>query len=803
MHKGWHCFFGLLLLSWSIPGSLLAQLPYSACNCGNNIDPRYFRIEHYHRIKDHPLFGEKQLINQICGTAENRDTLRVVADGTASSIFEIHAENNNCSPLPVALEIVDEDLVPVDTTLTKNYGQLILWAKYPGFALYKYQHPRKVPEPGMKSGFFYINFKNNSNDGIYTSMTIEYFRPPVVMVHGLWSAATAFGDMEAQLIGSGEYTPDQLFIADYKTTNDRAFSVNGAVVPDAINHLISTSRNAKIATGTVDIVCHSMGGILTRNYLNSPSYTIRNDIRRVITCNTPHAGSQMANWLLDPSQYGTTVAGLLGQQHMNCYGGAVSDLRVGMPVINGVAYGGINGDAEVHAVKTTENVFYNIFSTVPIIAPSGILIPALIGGVCGTFFLEDVFDSPYHDFIVAQESQEGGLAGNFTSLIQNQQHVGSVANGNVMNRVAELLNETFTGPSFTNAYSGFTLSYNVNVPCLPFTDTAILARGSTPDVDITAPVSGTNFPSGTTMNITYTAAMCDTVLCILRIDADSFLLLANSGSAGSMSLPIPASLYGRQTLMLVGVDPANKIVDVDTVHLQFTTSATLDSISIYPESFYFNQQDTAEFMVHGHYSDGVIRDLTDDPTLTFEFFQGNASRYNIHYVRLDSLEGDSLIVSKGNIESDTLVISKIGTNYASNCHIVSNLLNTGPGSFREALACVSENDTLFFSPAVEGDTIVLDDSDVFIEKSVYIINQNVQPVVIRGGANEVLLIAAEANVALKNIHLESDHPSHICINNFGQLTIEQVDCFTTGQEKAVIQNLLNGTLEVKGQNSIR
>ena len=42
-----------------------------------------------------------------------------------------------------------------------------------------------------------------------------------------------------------------------------------------------------------------MGGVISRLYIQEPGY--QHEVRRIITSNTPHAGSQMANLLLDRS----------------------------------------------------------------------------------------------------------------------------------------------------------------------------------------------------------------------------------------------------------------------------------------------------------------------------------------------------------------------------------------------------------------------------------------------------------------------------------------------------------------------
>ena len=206
--------------------------------------------------------------------------------------------------------------------------------------------------------------------------------------------------------------------------------------------------------------------------------------------------------------------------------------------------------------------------------------------------------------------------------------------------------------------------------------------------------------------------------------------------------------------------------------------------------------------MYGHYSDSIVRDISEDP-LTFEFQQMNASLYNGVYVVLDSFGLDSLVIKKGSVSSDTIPIYTVGNNFPQDCRIVSNTNNDGPGSFRQALDCSMDGDTIFFSSLVAGDTIVLDTYNLFIDNSVILYNDHPQPVVIRAGSDVVLIITVEAEVEMDNIQLQSDHPGDICLMNFGNLIIENGDFFTTGPGKAVIQNLDQGVMEFRGSNHLR
>lgn len=780
------------------------QIPPDLCYCGSLIDSRYFIINHYHKIDGHHDFRDRNHLNTVCSTTEFAGKIKVASDGAVASVIEMTGQfENSCNYiLNLDFVITDEFGNAVGNSNPNTYGEFILINQNGPKHTFKFKHPTLTPLDGEQSGIMHVRIINTLNNDIISSLQVEYYRPPVVMIHGLWSSLAAFVDMKDHLVSSGNYTIDQVFNADYSTKNDRSFSTNFLVPPLSIVQCISDMRSVDIAVGKVDVVCHSMGGVLMRNYLSNPLYELNNDIRRVITCNTPHAGSQMANFLLDTLNYGKEVAFVLNNMGKNCYGGAVSDLRAGTVFINSVAYGDILGDAQVHAIRTVADIPNIIFSSAVTYVNYTTLIIALTVNQCGSVFVEDVFDSPDHDLIVAAESQDGGLTGLHLTEISDQIHMESVANPNVMDRVKELLNYPNVTPYFANSYWGFSLNYNLNLSCFFKDDIKVYSR-TVPDINITSPIGGTNINSDTTININYSSTMIENVLAIVEFHPDSVAVIADTTVAGMIQFPVPSGVYGFKPLVLLGLDGNNRILDIDTVMINFTTNATLDSISVSPDNFYLNQNDSLAFTVSGHYSDGIIRNITQDSDLIFDFEHDFASRYNQSYIKMDSLNNDTLFISKDSIISDKILINKVGTNYPPNCHLVTNTNNNGVGSLKFALECVAPNDTILFDPQIVGDTIFIDSISLDIEKSLNIINTNVGKIIIKSGFYTVINIFSGTDIRLENLLLISSNPSHVCINNYGDLSLKDVECRTLGQDKAAILNEQNGTIEIIGSNVLK
>ena len=274
-------------------------------------------------------------------------------------------------------------------------------------------------------------------------------RPPVLMVHGLWSDAGAFADMD-QTLASSNYEPYQLYRLDYRNTNDSHFDVNYPQVSGGLDAVIQQSADAALAAGKADVVTHSMGGVISRLYVQSPDY--QHEVRRIVTSNTPHAGSQMANLLLDRTfDPQGLLCSMLSQAmsspsvpNRGCFNGAVEDMQVASPAtVIDLNQGTQPTDIGVHAIAT----FFDLagatdLSSIPVTKETvGPLIVAQVLRGCGLSLIDTIFGFDDSDLIVSVTSQAGGLGGTLRSLFPDQIHMGATANSGVIQEVRNLLNE--------------------------------------------------------------------------------------------------------------------------------------------------------------------------------------------------------------------------------------------------------------------------------------------------------------------------------------------------------------------------
>lgn len=130
---------------------------------------------------------------------------------------------------------------------------------------------------------------------------IKIRRPPTLLVHGVWSDSGTWSEDFAEP-NSAAYRLIQAM--NYKKTNSASFDTNIPKVGEEIAKLREKSRNKLTAVTRVDVVAHSMGGMLTRGWIAHPDYRRADnlnagDVHRLITLSTPHYGSQLANLLIN------------------------------------------------------------------------------------------------------------------------------------------------------------------------------------------------------------------------------------------------------------------------------------------------------------------------------------------------------------------------------------------------------------------------------------------------------------------------------------------------------------------------
>lgn len=404
-----------------------------------------------------------------------------------------------------------------------------------------YTAPANHPDPtkNVHKVSAKINYVMGKQSGEET-VEIEVTKVPVLMVHGLASAASMWhreGGTIPYKEGMFEflntfwlYTSDsfkpfyrlcnyekfQLYALDYSGNALESFNTNKNVVESGINHLIDASYRNDYVASKVDIVTHSMGGLLTKLFIQTHSNSERDidyrgkRIHKFITINTPHAGSQLGDFLNDPRVqfvrdikektkkvtipifeydpiYGATIVGWEETEESitpffksreclrnEVYGvftskktkdigrGAVKDLSVESEAILNIN-NDITSNVKCHAVVTASE------SALPEWGSwyKGHFVQSLGYEDMDAAFYE-LYRGDRHDWIVPVESQEGGLNGNHITFRDGALdfmycHIASCKNNEIKTVIANLLSEDINNSSvFSDGFNDISpLSFNM------------------------------------------------------------------------------------------------------------------------------------------------------------------------------------------------------------------------------------------------------------------------------------------------------------------------------------------------------
>ncbi len=428
---------------------------------------------------------------------------------------------------------------------------------------------------------------------------VRWHRPPVLMVHGLWSAGSTWDAMQRAFVGTR--TPVTLAISYH---GDLHFESNRDVVERGIQALLDSTVSGAYSAEKVDVVGHSMGGVLARKYLQSESYA--NDMFRVITLTSPHAGSQVPNLLYDEPGM-LVLREVLRIASKNPYRGAIEDLRV-----NSAATAALNGPS----LNRNTVPSHVVVSTVGALEGNGWLgtVWRFTLWILGAGAAECVFQGEDSDLLVPLSSQRGGVALSATSEFAGPIHTEATAAPAIVDEVKRLLRTSSTGAEWLSGFQPSVLSY---VSCSPLRGASAKGDQAIASVSIVSPPTGAVCVPGQSVNVSVSStgpisslfvgaahgggAWCDTV-----IDA----------GAGQVPLVVPIDAIGSITLFVIGRDGSGAMA-FDTVEVEVQIAALLDSIVAFPAFIGCAVGDSAQVSLLGYYDDGLVRDISYLPGLTY------------------------------------------------------------------------------------------------------------------------------------------------------------------------------------------
>ncbi len=477
--------------------------------------------------------------------------------------------------------------------------------------------------------------------GPVETMDFKLVRPPVVLIHGIWSEGSTW---TFPLVTDNRFS---VTIADYKKTHASRFSTNIKVPYDFITEAINKSRRNMIAATQVDLVGHSMGGILSRNHVSSIYYKSKanfllGNVHKLITIDTPHTGSPWGNLLVPIKD--TIIANLLNTVEIDIIGGAIDDLAKGSDAIGKIQQTLIPSHALVGIGGPDSDAL--------------IFISGYIGKAYGilAFFLDfpDLFPSLQNDVIVGLESQEGGISDDAISdPIDGTDGIHTYNTGSEIysNRIVELLDSPPMEPLFSNFPAVTSLSLNKvassKIPTTTYNADNVVTKLSSisEELVISSPSEGGIVSAGDTIQVIAVPKLDVLIDSVILVAPD--IVMVDGSAAFEFDLTIPDDYIGTFEISAAGKDINGEFFKSNTIILQVTTEALLESINVIPkESLMSFIGDTKNLIVFGTFDDGEAREITSSALDFITYTTSNSSIVTVseNGVMTAQGEGDAEVI---------------------------------------------------------------------------------------------------------------------------------------------------------------
>ncbi|MFA5144024.1 MAG: hypothetical protein WC522_07675 [Candidatus Omnitrophota bacterium] len=284
-------------------------------------------------------------------------------------------------------------------------------------------------------------------NGSTTKKTIKLVRPPLLLIHGLWAGPAMWGENNFRVNLGTSISGLRMFAVNYAKKNGNSFSDNSDVPyscsGDNIQSIKKSFKSNRIAIAQVDVLGHSMGGLLARIFAGSDSYYNENnfgkgDIHKLITLDSPHYGSFLADLGIGCIKYPHTGWKLI---------------KKGMLLERAEEKGYSFTKGALFDLMTTSYAIKTMNKTPATMASHAIagyyaissldLIPACYSGIHKLLKSLDFDPSVYaltgkSDLVVSFNSQAGGFS-SYTLDVFSHHHMAATAD-NVVDNMVELLN---------------------------------------------------------------------------------------------------------------------------------------------------------------------------------------------------------------------------------------------------------------------------------------------------------------------------------------------------------------------------
>lgn len=454
-------------------------------------------------------------------------------------------------------------------------------------------------------------FPTTGGPQLITYKDIELRRPPVVLCHGLWSGPETWNDFVS-------VTSDPRFLtikANYSHSNSASFSSNSKVCRVWTSIARSQMRKRGIACAQADWIGHSMGGVLPRVGLADAGDYYRGDnlfagdVHKLISINSPHAGSRIASiglaLLNTPSSDSTLIARLMRNAGYPIDSGAIADLaqesgaiarlgRMGIPAHS------ITGNGGSHILSSAGNSMQIAIQIVP---PNWKPLFLMLR-YFGVAAVDQIYEGQDHDFLVYVNSQSGALPIGAVSSMSgaSTHHLAVTSNNTVGAIVADRLSAPTRGLMFSETF-----------PPATYNPPTVLAEGGAPvsngGLSLQLANQAAVVIAGETITVTALGTNGFTPSIVNFIFPDGNIV-ADELAPFSATWLVPLHLIGTVSVdaLSLGASGGGLAAPSSPMSIAIGTNAVPTALSLSPGEVTFNNfGDALQLAAYVLYSDGVER----------------------------------------------------------------------------------------------------------------------------------------------------------------------------------------------------
>lgn len=503
---------------------------------------------------------------------------RLAADGTSTTLIRLSSTEsiNHLKMRPMTLPKSSSSV-----TDKEAIGELKLEKSIDKELTYRFTHPNYI-DKNIKDFAFDIYTETSGTENVLYQPIVRLTPAPVVFLHGLWSDRFIWASLSDVLLQRG-YARRMMSFINYP--NGASFQNNSGVLRRSIDLALTSMKSQNILAGRVDVVAHSMGGILTRQYIQSGAF--KKDVNKLITLNTPHSGSQIANVIYSDKD----LLWYLGFAVDIPTDGALENLKV-----NSTATQKLNqnpaqnmSEVSVHGIvteKPIDNTWiantidkFNYFGKAEAIVTRTALFrlcsdPNVIGVDYDKCLKEKVFKEP-NDWIVGGSSQAGGLPEANLTRFSGINHMEVHSNSGVGQRVADLLAQKNTASSFSRT------GYKPVSLAPPDGFNSALSKAAAGRVQIIFPARGQAVRANSTLNVQVQGSP-DIKNLLLVFASDSLGVdsqVALNAAQARFPIVLPPQLNQNLKLALLGFDAQGKVTG-DTLTVRISSTVANESESL-------------------------------------------------------------------------------------------------------------------------------------------------------------------------------------------------------------------------------